>query len=268
MGTGGDPVKQEDEVKQSVQKQFGRNAEKYVQSESHAQGDDLPLLVEWLQPQPNWVVLDIATGGGHVARVLSPHCGHVVATDLTRPMLEAAAAANRKAGAENLLYVVADAESLPFLAETFDAVTCRIAPHHFPDPDAFVGEVSRVLRPGGLFVLIDNVAPEQAEWGRFMNQVEKLRDDSHVRCLSVSEWRDLLVKHGFDTIRERQRKKSFAFPTWVRRTAQSEEQVQQVEQVLLRADQATAAYFAIQTEADRVLSHQIDEWMVLCRKRG
>jgi len=52
------------DVKRKVQDQFGRNAEKYVQSESHAQGDDLPLLLEWLQPEPDWMALDVATGGG------------------------------------------------------------------------------------------------------------------------------------------------------------------------------------------------------------
>ncbi len=259
-------MNQEDQVKQAVQQQFGRNADKYVKSESHAKGDDLPLLVEWLQPQPTWMVLDIATGGGHVARVLSPHCRQVVATDLTRPMLEAAAEANREAGIEKILYVTADAEALPFLSNTFDAVTCRIAAHHFPNPEAFVREVSRVLRPGGQFLFIDNVAPEEAEWGSFMNRVEKLRDSSHVRCLSVSEWQQVLAENGLVETKARLRKKGFAFPTWVRRTAESEEQVQLVENTLLSADEETARYFSIQIEQNKVLSHQIDEWMVLCRK--
>jgi len=255
------------DVKRKVQDQFGRNAEKYVQSESHAQGDDLPMLLEWLQPEPDWIALDVATGGGHVARVLSPHCKQVVATDLTRPMLEAATAANRKAGADNILYVVADAEELPFLSDSFDVVTCRIAAHHFPNPGAFVREVSRVLRPGGWFLLIDNIAPEQPEWDRFINRVEKLRDPSHVCCLSLSKWKELLQQHGLESSRERQRKKQIAFPSWVRRTASSEEQVQQVEQLLREADEQTAHYFAIRTEAGHVLSHQIDECMVLCKKR-
>jgi ubiquinone/menaquinone biosynthesis C-methylase UbiE len=258
----------EDQVKQAVQQQFGRNAEKYVTSESHAKGDDLPLLLEWLQPQPEWAVLDIATGGGHVARVLASACRLVVATDLTRPMLEAAAKANGQAGVNNALYVVADAENLPFLDGSFDAVTCRIAAHHFPDPAAFVREASRVLRPGGRFLLIDNVAPEQAGLAAFMNRVESLRDESHVRCLTVSEWRKLFADNQLEEKQARLRKKRFAFPSWVRRTAQSEEQVQAVENVLLQADDETRAYFAIETDGGRVLSHQIDEWMVVSEKAG
>lgn len=84
-----------DEVKHAVQEQFGKNAQQYVESKTHAQGDDLQLLVQWLAPQTSWKVLDIATGGGHVARTLAPHVAQVVATDLTRPMLAAAAQANQ-----------------------------------------------------------------------------------------------------------------------------------------------------------------------------
>ncbi|MED4581524.1 class I SAM-dependent methyltransferase [Brevibacillus choshinensis] len=255
-----------DEVKKAVQEQFGRNAEQYVQSQSHAKGDDLDLLVDWMQPQSNWTVLDIATGGGHVARKLSSHVELVVATDLTRPMLEAASRANRIAEAEHILYVQADAEGLPFLDESFDAVTCRIAAHHFPDPEAFIGEVSRVLRPGGNFLLIDNVAPDDSDLAAFMNQIEKLRDPSHVRCLSSSEWRSLMDRHGLVGRMQRHRTKKFEFPQWVKRTSESEQQEQTVENALLLATDKQKDYLDMKIENGRVLTHQIEEWMVLCTK--
>ncbi|MFS0554057.1 methyltransferase domain-containing protein [Brevibacillus sp. 179-C9.3 HS] len=257
-----------EEIKQAVQKQFGKNAEQYVKSKTHATGSDLELIVQWMQPAANWRALDIATGGGHVARTLAPHVSLVVATDLTRPMLMAASAANRQALVENVLYVQADAESLPFLDESFEIVTCRIAAHHFPDPAAFVREVSRVLTPGGLLLFIDNVSPEEPSLCAFVNEVEKRRDPSHVRCLCISEWRALFEANHLFEQKQQLRKKQFAFLPWVQRTSESPEQEAAVEKMLLEATDEQKAYLGLTVEEGRVLTHQIDEWMVLCNKRG
>jgi ubiquinone/menaquinone biosynthesis C-methylase UbiE len=257
-----------DERKQAVQETFGKNAEKYVQSSTHAKGEDLKLMVEWLQPQRDWTVLDIATGGGHVARALAAEVDLVVATDLTRPMLEAAARANQREQINNILYVEADAERLPFLDAAFDVVTCRIAGHHFPDPGAFIREVSRVLRPEGYFLFIDNVAPEDQELAAFVNQIEKMRDVSHGRCLSVREWATLFAKNRLNPLREKENKKKFAFLEWVKRTSESRKQEEAVEQFILQAADHLRDYLQVQIMDQRVLTHQIDEWMVICKKEG
>lgn len=261
-------MKNPEEIKQAVQAQFGKNAEQYVQSKTHAKGSDLELMVEWMQPAEKWRALDIATGGGHVARTLAPHVSLVVATDLTRPMLMAASAANDTAHVHNVVYVQADAESLPFLDESFEIVTCRIAAHHFPDPAAFVREVSRVLIPGGLFLFIDNVSPEESSLSAFMNEVEKTRDPSHVRCLSVREWCALFEANGLTLQKQQERKKRFEFLPWVQRTSESSEQEAAVEKMLLDATDEQKEFLRLTTNEGRVMTHQIDEWMVLCKKRG
>lgn len=256
---------EKENIKEKVRDVFGKNADKYVTSESHAKGDDLPLLIEWLEPQSDWVALDIATGGGHVAKTISPYVGTVFSTDLTERMLSNTASHLSK-DYKNIWYVIADAESLPFLEGTFDLVTCRIAPHHFPKPKNFISEVERVLKPGGRFLLIDNVAPEEEQLDVFMNTVEKLRDDSHVRCLSIKEWRDLFTTSGLIEIRSENRKKTFQFPTWVTRTTNSQEQIKNVQQYILDANKDLHKYFSVVINNHQVQSHQIDEWMVLCEK--
>lgn len=256
----------EQQIKQKVKDVFGKNAQKYVASESHAKGSDLPLLVEWLNPKSDWVMLDIATGGGHVAKTLSPYIGTVFSTDLTEEML-ANTAKHLNKEFKNIWYVIADAEKLPFLEGTFDLVTCRIAPHHFPNPNLFIEEVSRVLKPGGKFVLIDNVAPEEEALDEFMNMVEKLRDESHVRALRISQWKQLMTKAGLKETKSINRKKTFQFPSWVARTTSSQEQMDRVEQYILNASKEIQGYFSVKiNKENRVESHEIDEWMVLAEK--
>jgi SAM-dependent methyltransferase len=106
----------------------------------------------------------------------------------------------------NMSFADVRAEALPFADATFDLVTCRIAPHHFDDVRKFVRESARVLRPGGLFGLVENVSPDPsmmegeaaalAVAADAYNAFEKHRDPSHVRCLTLTEWRDLVVDAG------------------------------------------------------------------------
>lgn len=197
-------------VKRKVKSQFARNAESYIYSESHAKGKDLSLLVEWLRPEPNWTALDIATGGGHAAKVLSPYVNHVFSTDITKEMLTNTARHLNKSF-RNIWYVIADAESLPFLDNTFEIVTCRIAPHHFPNPQRFISEVARVLKKDGSFLMVDNIAPKATDLAEFMNTMEKLRDESHVHCLTAERWRKIFNKEGLLVTKSECRKKLINF---------------------------------------------------------
>lgn len=253
-------------AKEKVKDVFGRNADKYVKSESHAKGDDLPLLIDWLEPERKWKGLDIATGGGHVTKALAPYVEHMISTDLTEAMLENTAR-HLSALFKNIDYVLADAEALPFLSHTFDVVVCRIAPHHFPHPEKFIREVTRVLKSQGKFILIDNIAPVDSELGEFMNTTEKLRDDSHFRCLSKEEWLTLIHANGLSVANSLDRKKTFQYSSWVRRTTENEEQIGRVTQHLLQANEKAASYFAIESQGQEIQSFTIDEWMVMCEKK-
>jgi SAM-dependent methyltransferase len=154
-------------------------AEAFRESPTHREGPDLDLLVELCDPGDGVKVLDVATGGGHVARRLREQGCEVVTVDPAPGM-----------GAD----VVARAEHLPFDDGSFDVVTCRIAPHHFEDIRAAVGEMARVAQR---FVVIeDNLfVDEQVE------EAERLRDPTHVRCYSEDEWKRLLADAGLDVER-------------------------------------------------------------------
>jgi ubiquinone/menaquinone biosynthesis C-methylase UbiE len=143
------PQDDHNEQKSQVQDYFSRTAESYVSSFSHKSGDDLQRLVELGEWDKRQQALDIATGGGHTALAIAPYVAQVTVSDLTPRMLEKAREYLTAQGVTNAQYVVADAEHLPFAAETFDRVTCRIAAHHFPNVAGAVNEVARVLKVGG-----------------------------------------------------------------------------------------------------------------------
>ncbi|MCP3029365.1 class I SAM-dependent methyltransferase [Halobacillus sp. A5] len=253
----------DENIKRQVQKTFSKSKESYVTSKTHNNRKDLDMITVWLQPKSSWTVLDIATGGGHVARQLSLDAELVFATDLTKEML--ANTASHLHSYSNIHYVVADAEQLPFIDESFDAVTCRIAPHHFPNPGHFIHEVHRVLKKDGRFVMIDNIAPEDTELDSFYNSFEKMRDSSHHRAWKVSEWKKLLKEYGLRIEKEIDRKKTLPFYEWASRTLE-EKEIHQVETYFLNSSTRLKSYFQIKTHSERVTEFTIDEWMVLSSK--
>src|SRR5437879_4560489 len=178
-----------------VQAQFGAAAEAYVACPGFATGDDLAQLVAWGRARRPRRVLDVATGGGHTALAFTRVAGHVTACDLTEPMLAAARGLVRDRGAA-AAFVAGDAVTLPFRDGAFDVVTCRIAPHHFPDVAGAVREVRRVLRPGGSFLVQDILGHDDAEAAAFITEVERRRDPTHIRAYRAVEWKAFLRAAG------------------------------------------------------------------------
>jgi SAM-dependent methyltransferase len=155
---------------------WSQRADAFRESPTHRAGPDLDLLVEWCEPGPDVKVLDVATGGGHVARRLREEGCTVVSADPAPGM---------KAD------VLAPADHLPFEDGSFDVVTCRIAAHHFSDIRAAVQEMARVSNR--LLVIEDNLFR-----GEHVEEAERLRDPTHVRCYSEDEWKDLITAAGFE----------------------------------------------------------------------
>jgi SAM-dependent methyltransferase len=253
-------------VRQRVRAAFGGSAEAYVESPGHASGDDLARLVELAAPQPTDCALDVSTGGGHTALALAPHVARMTASDLTPAMLAAARKHLRARGTANVDYVIADAERLPFLDASFDLVTVRIAPHHYPDVARAVREMARVLVPGGRLVVIDNIAPEVAAFDAALNEWEQRRDPSHVRAYTVSEWRGFVAAAGLSLFALETGWKSHGFAAWAERMRMPVEQQALLEGDMLAAPASTREYFRLHEREGRLESWSAEYLILATRK--
>jgi len=207
--------------KRSAAAAFGAHADAYRDSAVHREGDDLDRLAAWCADADSAV--DIATGAGHTAGALvEAGVDRVIAADAAPEMIATAASSPAVEG------IVADAERLPFGADSADAVTCRIAAHHFPDPVAFLEEVARVLEPGGTFAFEDNVAPADPALDEFINAVERLRDPTHVRSHTVADWIEWLEAAGFTVETTDVITKTLDYEAWLRNVEASPERRQRV----------------------------------------
>jgi ubiquinone/menaquinone biosynthesis C-methylase UbiE len=189
---------------------WSQRADAFRESPTHRAGPDLDLLVEWCEPGHDVKVLDVATGGGHVARRLREEGCTVVTVD-PAPGMEPD--------------VVAPAEELPFEDGSFDVVTCRIAAHHFHDVRKAVGEMARVS--GRLLVIEDNVFR-----GEHVEEAERLRDPSHVRCYSEDEWRELVSQAGFEVEQLEHFPRRQSFDAWLARVDTPPEAAVQIRELL------------------------------------
>jgi SAM-dependent methyltransferase len=256
-----------DAAQDLVRGQFGPRAERYVTSADHARGESLDRLVEWVRPEAHWRVLDVATGGGHTALALAPLVREVVAADVTAEMLEAAERHLRGRGVSNVAFCEADATNLPFGPAEFDLVTCRVAPHHFPDCARFVAETSRVLRPGGVAAVIDNVVPDDPDAAQYINELEKLRDPSHHWAYPCGEWRSFFERAGLVVERAETFRKARDFDAWAERMGVTGALRARLRGLLVTASGAAGEALAPSPDGERIRFY-LTELLIIARRPG
>ncbi|MCL4239331.1 MAG: methyltransferase domain-containing protein [Anaerolineae bacterium] len=257
-------------AKSLAQQQFGAHAAGYVASPTHRAGYSLDRLIEWIAPRPGQRILDLATGGGHTALALARAGARVVAGDLTAPMLRAARAhiAAELGDSRSVTFVRLDAEGLPFPAAAFDAVTCRIAPHHFPDVARFVRECARAVRPGGLVGVVDQLAPPDPQTARYVNAFERLRDPSHVWAYNRAEWRGFFSAAGLEVVHYEEFDKEQALVAWAELMGCDGPTITRLRALLAQAPQPAAAWLRPQSPASADARFSIRQFLLVGRRAG
>ena len=187
---------------------WSERAQLYRDSEAHREGEDLDLVVEWSEGAEN--ALDVATGGGPVARRLREAGVNVVTVD-PAPGMQAD--------------VLGSAENLPFAPNSFDVVACRVAAHHFEDIVKAVAEMVRVSRDR--LIVVDNLfLDDRAE------DADRLRDPSHVRNYTEAEWRELFEAAGLRIGELKRMPKPIEVEPWLERAGTPESDAEKVRDLL------------------------------------
>lgn len=183
-------------------------AQLYRDSEAHREGEDLDLVVEWSDGAAT--ALDVATGGGHVARRLREAGMNVITVDSAPGMQPD---------------VVSRGEDLPFADESFDVVVCRVAAHHFEDVAKAVSEMARVSRER--VIVVDNLfLDDEAE------EADRVRDPSHVKNWTEGEWRGFFASAGLEVDEARRLEKPIEVEPWLERAGTSDVDAKRVRELL------------------------------------
>jgi ubiquinone/menaquinone biosynthesis C-methylase UbiE len=187
---------------------WSERAQLYRDSEAHREGEDLDLVVEWAAGAET--ALDVATGGGHVARRLREAGINVVTLD-PAPGMEPD--------------VVSRGEDIPFADGSFDVVACRVAAHHFEDVEKAVSEMSRVSRDR--VIVVDNLfLDERAE------EADRVRDRTHVNNYTEKEWRELFEAVGLRVAELRRLSKAIEVEPWLERAGTPDADAERVRELL------------------------------------
>jgi ubiquinone/menaquinone biosynthesis C-methylase UbiE len=242
-----------------VGQQFGAVAEAYLSSRVHSQGADLEAVVEKLNQKPLGRVLDLGCGAGHLSFASAFFAETVVAYDLSPEMIEIVDREARQRKHDNLSVQRGQVEELPFEDRTFDWVVTRYSAHHWNDVRRALREARRVLKSDGTLIIIDVCAPEDPLLDTHLQTVELLRDGSHVRNYSLSNWNSMLVEAEFQIDNHSIWKLPLDFKAWVERMKTPVLFVDAIQALMRNVPQEVRNHFQIAHDGSFVLESVLIE---------
>ena len=176
---------------------FARTAERFA-----AQQDERAVAFEtqvqsFVLPTGDEYALDVGCGAGALALALAPHVGAVVGVD---PVPELLALARERAPA-NATFVEGDGTALELDDGTFDLTGTARTLHHIARPELVLAEMTRVTRPRGRVLVIDQLAPIDPLEAIAVDRFERARDAGHTRLLPEIDLRQLFEANGLVLLR-------------------------------------------------------------------
>ena len=228
-----------------AKEQFNNQAKFYSSSKTFSAGESLDILSNLLNKGKFESGLDIGTGAGFAAFELSKSCEKVEATDISEGMINEAKKIMKERKINNLNFNICSAEELNYRDKEFDIVTCRTAAHHFLDVEKFCSEVHRVLRDEGEFIIVDTITSDQIKLNNWHQEVELIRDKSHIKNLSLIEWKNILKISKFSFLDIIQSRVTMNLNDWMKRSGTSNKDKKILKDKFQNSDEKIKSFFGI-----------------------
>jgi ubiquinone/menaquinone biosynthesis C-methylase UbiE len=166
---------------------FAATAPRLAELEERRRADLTDSVRRFVEPRGDERALDAGTGTGALAFALALQVREVVAVDLVPELL---AEARKRAGEfPNVTFVEGDVTQLPPDLGEFDLVGSLRTLHHVRRTELAVAELARVTRPGGLVLVVDQVAPADPLVALELDRFERARDPTYQRTLADADFR-------------------------------------------------------------------------------
>ena len=228
-----------------AKEQFNNQAKFYSSSKTFSTGESLDILSNLFNKKKFKSGLDIGTGAGFAAFELSKSCEKVEATDISEGMINEAKKIMKERKINNLNFNICSAEELKYSDKEFDIVTCRTAAHHFLDVEKFCSEVHRVLKDEGEFIIVDTITSDQIKLNNWHQEVELIRDKSHIKNLSLIEWKSILKISKFSFLDIIQSRVTMNLNDWMERSGTSDKDKKILKDKFQNSDEKIKSFFGI-----------------------
>ena len=144
-------------------------------------------------------VLDVGCGTGYavlrLASLLSE--GKACGIDVSTEMVAKASAKVPNVLLQRVEFVQANSDCIPYAENQFSHVLCTNSFHHYPEPIHCLGEMRRVLKPGGQIVILEN-APDLSWYTQAWDWVLRLTEKGHIRYYTSVELGEFVKEAGFE----------------------------------------------------------------------
>ena len=239
---------------ESIRAEFTHQTESFARNEVATKAETLGALVELVpeDPQASW--LETACGPGAISRALAARVGRIRGVDLTPSMVEKASEEAAREGIDNAEFSVGDATALEFDDASFDGAVTRFSFHHIPAPRRVMGEMARVVRPGGWVVVSDFIADPDRDVYAAVEEIERLRDPSHWSCLTAAQLRAIGDPFGLELESERLVPFDLDYDDWLRRGSGGAAAGALIDELLERLPSGSGCFRVYEAESGRRLA--------------